>query len=36
MLAAFGGFFREENIIILEARSILKAVRYAESLPDAS
>ena len=30
-LAAYGGFFREENHIILEARSILHAVRYAES-----
>ena len=30
-LAAYGGFFREENIIVLEARSILYAVRYAES-----
>ena len=29
-LAAYGGFFREENVI-LEARSILHAVRYAES-----
>ena len=25
------GFFRDENIIVLEARSILYAVRYAES-----
>ena len=24
-------FFREENVIVLEARSILHAVRYAES-----
>ena len=30
-LAAYGGFFREENIIILEARSILYAVQFAES-----
>ena len=30
-LAAYGGFFREENIIVLEARSILFAVQYAES-----
>ena len=30
-LAAYGGFFREENIIILEARSILCAVQHAES-----
>ena len=30
-LAAYCGFFREENIIILEARSILYAVRFAES-----
>ena len=29
-MAAFGGFFREENITILEARSILYAVRFAE------
>ena len=31
-LAAYGGFFREANIIILEARSILHGVRFAESL----
>ena len=30
-LTAYGGFFRKENIIVLEARSILHAVRYAES-----
>ena len=30
-LAAYGGFFREGNIIVLEARSILYAVTYAES-----
>ena len=30
ILAACGGFFREENIIVLEARSILYAVRYAK------
>ena len=30
-LAAYGAFFRDENIIILEARSFLYAVRYAES-----
>ena len=30
-LAAYGGFFREEKIIVLEARSILYAVRHAES-----
>ena len=30
-LAAFGGFFREEIIIILDARSILYAVRHAEN-----
>ena len=30
-LAAYGGFFREENILVLEGRSILCAVRYAES-----
>ena len=30
-LAAYGGFFREENIAVLEARSILHAVRFAES-----
>ena len=30
-LAAYGGFSREENIIVLEARSILYAVRHAES-----
>ena len=30
-LAAYGGFFREEKIILLEARSILYAVRHAES-----
>ena len=30
-LAAFGGFFREENIIIIEVLSILHAVRYAEN-----
>ena len=30
-LVAYGGFSREENIIILEARSILCAVRCAES-----
>ena len=28
---AYGVLFREENVIILEARSILYAVRYAES-----
>ena len=28
-LEAFGGFFHEENIVVLEARSILYAVRYA-------
>ena len=31
-LAAYGGFFREENIIALEERSILCAVWYAESI----
>ena len=31
LLAAYGGFFREQNIIILEALSILYAVRFAES-----
>ena len=30
-LAACGAFFRDEGIIILETRSILYAVRYAES-----
>ena len=30
-LTAFGGFFREENVVVLEARSILFAVRYAEN-----
>ena len=30
-LAAYGGFFREENIIVLEARVLMYAVRYAES-----
>ena len=30
-LSACGGFFREENMIVLEARSILFAVRYSES-----
>ena len=30
-LAAYGGFFREENITVLAARSILYAVRFAES-----
>ena len=30
-LAACCGFFRDESIIILEARSILYAVRFAES-----
>ena len=30
-LAAYGGFWREENVIVLEARSILYALRYAES-----
>ena len=30
-LVAYGGFFREENTIVLEARSILYAVRFAES-----
>ena len=30
-LAAYSGFFREENITLLEARSILYAVRYAEN-----
>ena len=30
-LAALGGYFREENTIILEARSILYDVRYAEN-----
>ena len=30
-LVAYGGFFRAENIIIIEARSILYAVRDAES-----
>ena len=30
-LAAYGGFSSEENIIVLEARSILHAVRHAES-----
>ena len=29
--AAYGRFFREQNIIVLEARFILYAVRYAES-----
>ena len=29
-LTAFCGFFREETIIVLEARSILYAVRFAE------
>ena len=31
-LAAYGGFVREENIIILEARSILNVVQFAELL----
>ena len=30
-LATCGGFCREENIIVFEARSVLYAVRYAES-----
>ena len=30
-LVAHGGFFRKENITVLEARSILYAVRYSES-----
>ena len=30
-LAAYGGSFREENIEVLDARSILYAFRYAES-----
>ena len=30
-VAGYGGFFREENITGFEARSILYAVRYAES-----
>ena len=30
-LAAYGGFLRDENIIVVEARSILYAVRNAES-----
>ena len=30
-LAAYGGFFREENIIVFGAPSILYVVRYAES-----
>ena len=30
-MAAHGGFFLKENIIILEARSLLCAVRFAES-----
>ena len=30
-LAEYGGFFRDENIKVLEARSMLYAVRYAES-----
>ena len=30
-LVAYGGFVREENIIVLEARSILYAVRCTES-----
>ena len=30
-LATYGGFCREENIIVFEARSVLYAVRYAES-----
>ena len=30
-LTAHGGFFREENIVVLEARSILYPVRYAEN-----
>ena len=30
-LAAYGSFFREENIVVLEARSILYVVQYAES-----
>ena len=30
-LAAYGGFFREEYTIVVEARSILYAVRCAES-----
>ena len=30
-LAAYGGFFREEHIVVLEARTILYAVRFAES-----
>ena len=29
-LAAYGRFFCEENILVLEARSILYAVRFAE------
>ena len=29
-LAAYGSFFREENMMVLEARSILYPVRYAE------
>ena len=31
MVIGSGGFFRKENIILLEARSILHAVRCAES-----
>ena len=30
-MAAYGGFFRGDNIIVLEARSILFAVRLVES-----
>ena len=30
-LAAYCGFFREENIVVLEARSILYVVQHAES-----
>ena len=30
-LAAYGGFFREKSTMVLEARSILYAVRYAAS-----
>ena len=30
-LAAFGGFFRKENITIIEVLSILHAVRHAEN-----
>ena len=30
-MAGYGGLSREENVIVLEARSIWYAVRYAES-----